>query len=213
MTDQITFPPLHDPQPGELERRRQHVLSEITREPERHRLSWPSVPSLRLRYAIPAVGVVCAAAVAAVVFTGALGGKQRTVVPAHPMMYEPLSLSFTRDSSGALTSINVTASSAFLDQTANIQVIHGYVATPQDATPSQVVFQEEVPLTNIITPASGPPGTVALSTWSGTLSPSDWTGGCQSGTYQISVSSSPVHPTQVEEGESALSGTFTCGPS
>jgi hypothetical protein len=204
---------LHDPQPGELERRRQHVLSEITREPESRRLSWLSLPPLRLRYAMPAVAVICAGAVSAVVFTGALGGKQPVVVPAHPMAYDPLNLVFTRDASGALTAISVTANAALLDATASIQVIHGHVDTPADVTPSQVVFQEQVPLTNIASPASGPPGTVALSTWSGSLSPNDWTGGCQSGSYQVSVSVSPVHPTQVEQDESALSESFTCSPS
>ena len=43
----------------------------------------------------------------------------------------------------------------------------------------QIVFQEQSALTDIAPPPTGSPGTVALSTWSGTLSPPDWTGGCQ----------------------------------
>jgi hypothetical protein len=44
MTDRVSFPPLRDLPPGRLEARRQHLLSEIAREPERSRLSLPAVP-------------------------------------------------------------------------------------------------------------------------------------------------------------------------
>lgn len=74
MTDQISFPPLHDLSSGELATRRQHLLSEIRRAPERRRFSLPTLPPLRVRFAVPAVALICAA-VAAVVFTGALGGS------------------------------------------------------------------------------------------------------------------------------------------
>lgn len=39
MTDQIPFPPLHDLPPGELERRKRHLLTEIARRPRPSR-SW-----------------------------------------------------------------------------------------------------------------------------------------------------------------------------
>jgi len=71
---EISFPPLHDLSPGEHETRKQHLLSEIKREPGRRRPSWPSLPPLRLRFAVAAIAAICAA-VLAVVFTGALGGS------------------------------------------------------------------------------------------------------------------------------------------
>ncbi len=42
-----------------------------------------------------------------------------------------------------------------------------------------MVYKEQLPLT---VPSPGQP-----STWSGVLSPSDWSGGCQSGTYTVDV--------------------------
>lgn len=75
MTDQITFPPLHEPAPGELERRKQHLLSEIRRESERRGLSLTSFPQRRVASVRPVlaigVAVVAAAAIAvAVTLTG-----------------------------------------------------------------------------------------------------------------------------------------------
>lgn len=43
MTDQISFPPLHDLAPDELEARKQHLLSEIAQEPSRSPLRLPTV--------------------------------------------------------------------------------------------------------------------------------------------------------------------------
>ena len=73
MTEQIAFPPLHDLSPGEHEARRQHLLSEISGEQQRRRLSLPTTLPLRLRFVVPVTTAVCAAAVFAVVFSGALG--------------------------------------------------------------------------------------------------------------------------------------------
>jgi hypothetical protein len=72
---EISFPPLHDLSPGEHEKRKQHLLSEIRREPERRRFSLPTIPPLRLRFVAPAAAAVGVAAVCAVVFSGALGGS------------------------------------------------------------------------------------------------------------------------------------------
>jgi hypothetical protein len=72
---EISFPPLHDLSPGELETRKQHLLSEIRPQPDR-RLSLPTIPRIRFRYALPAVAAVCAAAAFAVIFTGAFGGSR-----------------------------------------------------------------------------------------------------------------------------------------
>jgi hypothetical protein len=67
MTEQLSFPPLHDLALGELETRKRHLLGEIERQPEQR--------PVRPRLALIAVAAVCVAAACAVVFSGALGGS------------------------------------------------------------------------------------------------------------------------------------------
>jgi hypothetical protein len=67
MTDQIAFPPLHDLPPPELEARKQHLLKEIARQPERPRLTERlrlRPPLHRRRWRVAAIAVTAAAAVA-----------------------------------------------------------------------------------------------------------------------------------------------------
>jgi hypothetical protein len=84
MTDQISFPPLLDFSPGELEAQKQHLLSEISMEPQRRRSWLPTIPPLRLRFAAPAVAAVGVAAICAVVFSGALGSSHRPLPNERP---------------------------------------------------------------------------------------------------------------------------------
>src|SRR5947209_11597958 len=66
MADQISFPPLHDPAPGELARRKHHLLSEIAQQSDR-RLSLPSGWArgwASPRRTIPAMAAVLVAAAA-----------------------------------------------------------------------------------------------------------------------------------------------------
>jgi hypothetical protein len=65
MTDEISFPPLFDVPRHQLEAQKQHLLSAIASEPERRRLALPTLPALRLRFAVPAVGAVLAAVLVA----------------------------------------------------------------------------------------------------------------------------------------------------
>jgi hypothetical protein len=93
-----------------------------------------------------------------------------------------------------------------------VQVVHGVI---DETHTGQVVFQENVPMTDITSPISGPPGLELLSTWSGTLSPSDWTGGCGRGPYEITVQVTPkLNPIEPNRsppgGESIESGSFSC---
>jgi hypothetical protein len=211
MTDQISFPPLHDPAPGELARRKQHVLSEIAREPVQRGLSLPGIPPHRLRYALFAVAAICAAVAAAAVLTGRPGAEQPGGLRPGPLGGPPLDMSFVRDAGGALTSLGVTVRAATLGGTAHLQVVRGEVDSSVAVPPDDVVFEQQVPMTNIASPLSGPPGTVMLSIWSGTLSPRDWRGGCQRGPYEIAVNVSPAsNPTGAPGGESILSGEFSC---
>jgi hypothetical protein len=73
MTDQVSFPPLHDPAPGELERRKQHLLSEIALGPEQPRLFPSALSSLPRRIAAHRrSAVVIALATMAVAIAGGI---------------------------------------------------------------------------------------------------------------------------------------------
>lgn len=175
------------------------------------------VHPLRLRFALPAAAAICAAVVGAVIFTGALGGSGTHPATygsgglslgggsgskagssgsnppakrgARPMGFTPITLNATR-SGQTITSIAVTLNSSVADATLQLQVLRGDPYGPDSGR--HVVFQEQVPMSNIASPANGPPGTVALSTWSGTLSPSDWEGGCQDALYTVAFATVPV---------------------
>jgi hypothetical protein len=104
---------------------------------------------------------------------------------ARPMGFMPMALHFTRGAQG-VTSIDVTVNAPTRDATMLLQVItgspYGHIVSPATR---KIVFQEQKPMTNIASPATGPPGVVALSTWSGTISPTDWDGGCQHALYEV----------------------------
>jgi hypothetical protein len=125
--------------------------------------------------------------------------------------FNPLELQFSHDG-GRLTSIDVTVNAATLGGTVLVQVVQGMI---DETHTGQVVFQETVPMTDIKSPVSGPPGLELLSSWSGTLSPSDWQGGCGRGPYEITVQVTPkLNPTNPNgpppNGESVESGSFSC---
>lgn len=142
------------------------------------------------RFARPrlALGLALAAciAVSAVVFSGLLASSQpHGKSGGHPSGVQPMTLDIARGD-GGITLINLTINAPIRDSATLIQVItgspYGHIVSPATR---KVVFQEQVPMTNIASPAQGPSGTVALSTWSGTLSPSACDGGCQHGPYEV----------------------------
>ena len=161
----------------------------------------------RLAFALAAACIGGAAAT--VVFSGLLSSSAPPPF-GEPPHFSPIAFSLTR-SGGEVTSMDVTVNAATLGGTALLQVVRGTWDGNLPSTDGQVVYEEEVPMTNIASPEIGhPPGTEALSTWSGTLSPSDWHGGCQSVPYWLAVKVSPAKPTREAGGESAQSGFFNC---
>lgn len=235
MTDQISFPPLLDLSPTELQAHRQHLVSEISRQSERRRLSLTGLSPLRLRFALSALAAVCVAAVCAVVFSGALGGSvthsttsrstwssqhtnfRPSRAKSRPMGFMPTTLNFTRNGE-TVTSIAVTVNSSVPNATLQLQVLR----TEDLKCPAcsdaehQVVFQEQVPMTNIASPSNGPSGVVALSTWSGNLSPSDWQGGCQNARYSVATEIVPAGSSFSSPAPGSNSGEsewFGCGGS
>lgn len=90
---------------------------------------------------------------------------------------DPLSVTYSR-TDGALTSIAVTVSPHTASASAELVVFGG----PRDS-PGTVVYQQPVPLS-----APSAAASEQRPTWSGTLSPSDWKGGCQAGwRYTVDV--------------------------
>ena len=132
-------------------------------------------------------------------------------LPAEPPHFLPINLDLTHGAQG-ITSIGVTINASTLGGTARLQVVRvkRVDITETSLAGGNVVFQQQVPMTNLATPGSGPVGTQPLSTWSGTLSPSDWDGGCQSAKYVITVKVSPANPTPEARGEWLESGMFVC---
>lgn len=150
------------------------------------------------------VALVLAACIAVAVPAVAVSGLLRTsstTAPqsqpppakrgARPLGFAPMTLNITREGQ-TITSIGVTVNAPTRDATMLLQVItgspYGHIVSPATR---KIVFQEREPMTNIASPATGPAGTAALSTWSGTLSPSDWTGGCQHALYEVYATAVP----------------------
>jgi hypothetical protein len=125
--------------------------------------------------------------------------------------FNPLELQF-KHNGGRLTSIDATVNAATLGGTVRVRVVQGVI---DETHAGKIVFQESAPMTDVTSPVSGPPGLELLSTWSGTLSPADWQGGCGNGPYEITVQVIPrVNPTNPNgpppNGESVESGSFSC---
>lgn len=159
----------------------------------------------RARLLLAAAAVAALATVCAVVLPGVFGGTGT-----HPGGQPPpdlLDYTVNRASDGTISTVAVTARAATLGGSAHIEVVESHMDGPVPATTGRVVFQEDVPMTDIPSPVAGPPGTVALSEWTGTLSPSDWEGGCQNAPYWFTIKVSPASGTG---GEDIQSGSFKC---
>jgi hypothetical protein len=111
-----------------------------------------------------------------------------------------------------LTSIAVTVNGLRVPGLAQVQVVRSDASTVGEAVTagSQVVFQERILMTN--TGATAPD--LPHSTWSGTLNPADWSGGCQPGLYQVRAVMVPPGASlgnpSVLGSESAAADWFTC---
>jgi hypothetical protein len=90
-------------------------------------------------------------------------------------------------SGGILNSIDLTVNPSMADAKIQLEVLHTDQTTPLLGTnpSSEVVYTEVVSATNT-TPGTAAAANVGPSSWSGTLDPSLWGGGCQgSGFYEI----------------------------
>jgi len=101
--------------------------------------------------------------------------------------FEGVELDFARDAK-SLSEIAVTLTAPYRHAKAHLRVMRGNPFGGFAGAPTldrRLVFQAHVRMKNIAAPDEGPPGTVALSTWSGTLIPSDWDGGCEKALYGV----------------------------
>jgi hypothetical protein len=171
------------PEPDDESIRRAYAYATSQPRYEGPRLSLPSVSPLRLRVVLPAAAAICAAAVA-LIATGTLAGGGATHTPrptVHGDQSPGAGLFSYFHSGGALSSIAVTLNPNVANASVQLQVVHSEATSyaEADAGSTQVVFQEQVSTT------TSPASSFGLSTWSGTLSPNDWSGGCQRGLYDI----------------------------
>lgn len=141
-------------------------------------------PATRRRVVI-AVAVLALAVIAAVLGVMLSGGGNKIQTgPVHPggpgggMALAPFSLT-PHVASGELASLDVTLRSTRPDNTLDVKVVR------QDG--SEVVFTEQVAPTVYDSAMQD----ATHASWSGTLTPSEWTGGCQSGLYRIEYAFGP----------------------
>lgn len=155
----------------------------------------------RARFLLAAAALVALSAVFALAFSGNSGvhkpresrhnfkveasgsGKDSVVSTPSSSSYQPspdqLDYIVTR-TDGAISSIAVTVRGEVADSTAHLQV---RMQGTHSSGAGRVVFSRTVSLNS--TPS--PPVRGLVSEWTGTLSPSDWDGGCQDAVYWLVV--------------------------
>jgi hypothetical protein len=131
-----------------------------------------------------------------------------------PPGFDPIALDFIGNGR-QIASIEVSVNAPLRDAAMQLWVMrqiaepYGYPAIGP-APCRQVVFQRQLPMTDIPSPPEGPRGTVALSAWSGTLVPGDWEGGCRKALYTVQAEVAPLVPSGYAEGMRVGSAYFIC---
>jgi hypothetical protein len=127
----------------------------------------------------------CPAVVTARATKASAFGKWPFFLPKRPIG-EPLIMHIHR-SGGRISSIKVTVNAISHNSVLQLQVLHGSPYGSAGAAPNHpAVFEERARMTNL--PGHGDlPAGMPLATWTGTLSPTDWKGGCDNKQYEVSV--------------------------
>jgi hypothetical protein len=89
---------------------------------------------------------------------------------------------------GRIVSVRADVAAGFPDAHFVLRVVHN----------STIVYEHRAAMTNVENPKSTD-GRVALSTWSGTLYPRLWKGGCGPGIYTVIVHEMPLQSEQIKE--------------
>jgi hypothetical protein len=148
----------------------------------------------------PCPAIVTAGSVKAGAF-----GKWPFFSPRRPIGY-PLMLHKHR-TGGRISSIKVTVNGPSHNSIVAVTVLRGGPYGRNHST----VFEERARMTDL--PGHGDlPAGMPLATWTGTLSPSTWKGGCQSRQYEVEVQIRPLSPkpSALARGESLGSPWFRC---
>ena len=142
------------------------------------------------RRLVAAVAALAAAGIAGGLSATLGGGASKTPTgpgpggggPATGMSLNPLSVDFAA-SGHEFTSIDVSVLSPTAETTLRLRVVRSDAAqvSEADSAPSEVVFDEQVSMTVVESDVQD----ATHSTWSGRLTPSEWTGGCQQALYRI----------------------------
>jgi len=132
------------------------------------RMSRPRLAVLIAATAVAAVGVAALGGAFEGRATPANGGGAKIALTVAPP--DILSVTPNLNDGGTLASLSVTTNPKIADANTEVEVLL-FDNTRTGA--NHVVFQEQVQTT--------------ASSWSGTLYPDDWSGGCQSGRYAILV--------------------------
>ncbi|HEX5173783.1 MAG TPA: hypothetical protein VFV91_06525 [Gaiellaceae bacterium] len=179
MTNKISFPPLLDLPPGQLQARKEQLFREMTREPEKPLYRLPIFTSPGFRIAALA-GAAAGLAAAGIGLTIAFSGGA-PIGTHRPGGNAPLGITLSPDAPSIGSSVDVTVASWTPDASLRLQVLRDANApgTEPSVDSAQVVFVEEVPMTNATIDSAPGGGGKPGATWSGTLSTSDWSGACQ----------------------------------
>lgn len=114
-------------------------------------------------------------------------------------------------------SIAITQNFDVANPNVEVRVLHSGASTLRaaeavsetDVQRDRVVFQEQVATT------TAPAGSWGMSSWSGTLSPSRWAGGCRRGFYDILIVAVPpgtsLGDVPYQDTHRSYSGWFGCG--
>lgn len=147
---------------------------------------------LARRGLVLALGAAIVAAIAAVALSGAFGNREGSIPTTGEQCCGGMTVTYSRNGE-TLSSVSVMLSLHEANARVHLEVLHSdapSIELYRGKGKTEVVFRGDVSTTD--TPpavAVGPTGDASpepgWSFWSGTLSPSDWTGGCGTGLYAI----------------------------
>jgi hypothetical protein len=162
-----------------------------------------------VRYPLSAATTPCPAVVTAPSLqSGALGALPFAKIR-RPLIF-PLTLHLHR-SGGRVESVDVTVNGYVRDAVMRVQILRGNPLGNSGPGPNHpAVFTEQVRMTNLPSHGAFPARTFPLATWTGTLKPGDWRGGCLKKQYEVSVEIRPAKPARFPEGEGLGSPWFRC---
>jgi hypothetical protein len=165
-----------------------------------------------VRFPLSAARTPCPAVVTAPSPKSGALGSWPYPKPRRGVSFFPLTLHASR-TGHRITSLEVTVNGYVHDAIMQVKVLRGSpLGIGGPAANHPAVFTEQVRMTNLPSHGDVPPRTFPLATWSGTLSPGDWRGGCQKKQYEVWVRIRPATPSPVPQGEDLGSPWFRCSP-